>query len=187
MARLLSLAPTDGLGLPIESAGMRLTAPDPGQLTLVAPFQGQQGAVSAALDRTLGLGLPGPGETRTAGAARAIWFARGQALIIGAGIPDGLLHGLAAVTDQSDGWTCLRLEGLGVAEVLARLTPLDLREKAFPPGSTARTLLGHMAASLTRWDADGCDILVFRSMTGTAAHEISTAMHRRAARMAARG
>jgi heterotetrameric sarcosine oxidase gamma subunit len=153
----------------------------------VAPFRGQQGAVSAALDRALGLGLPGPGEARTAGAARAIWFGRGQALVTGADIPEGLLDGLAAVTDQSDGWACLRLEGLGVWEVLARLTPIDLREPAFPPGATVRTLLGHMAASLTRWDADGCDILVFRSMTGTAVHEISTAMHRRAARLAARG
>jgi sarcosine oxidase subunit gamma len=135
--------------LPIEAGGVRLTAHDPGRLTLVAPFRGQQGAVSAALDRALGLGLPGPGETRTASAARASWFGRGQALVIGADIPGGLLDGLAAVTDQSDGWTCLRLGGLGVAEVLARLTPIDLREPAFPPGTTARTLLGPVGWTTT--------------------------------------
>lgn len=187
VARLLSLTPTDGLGLPLEAGGVRLTAPDPGRLTLVAPFRGQQGAVSAALDRALGLGLPGPGETRTAGAARAIWFGRGQVMVMGPDISPGLLDGIAAVTDQSDGWSCLRLEGLGAAEVLARLTPLDLRGAALPTGATARTLLGHMVTSLTRTGPDILDLLVFRSMTGTAVHEITTAMTRRAARLGAHG
>lgn len=187
MARLLSLPPVEGLELPFEAAGVHLTAPDPGPLTLVAPYRGQDGAVVAALQGALGLDLPGPGETRTGPAARAIWFGRGQTLVMGAALPPGLLDGIAAVTDQSDGWASLRLEGPGTDEVLARLTPLDLRPHAFAPGRTARTLLGHMAASLTRWQTESCDLLVFRSMTGTAVHDLTTAMARRAARIAARG
>jgi sarcosine oxidase subunit gamma len=187
VARLLSLPPAEGLGLPVEIGGIRLTAPDPGPLTLVAPFRGQDSAVSAALRAALGLDLPGPGETRSGAQARAIWFGRRQVLVMGAEVPTGALDGIAAVTDQSDGWAAFRLEGTGTDAVLARLTPLDLRPHAFPPGRTARTLVGHMAASLTRWNRDSCDILVFRSMAGTAVHDLTTAMHRRAARIAARG
>jgi sarcosine oxidase subunit gamma len=173
------------LGLPVETAGVRLTAPDPGPLTLIAPFRGQEGAVAQALRGAFGLDLPGPGETRTSHAARAIWFGRGQVLLMGTTLPPGLLDGIAAVTDQSDGWAAFRLDGPGTDDVLARLTPLDLRPHAFPPGRTARTLLGHMASSLTRWDRDSCDILVFRSMAGTAVHDLTTAMDRVAARSAA--
>ncbi len=186
MARLLSLPPTDGLGLPVEAAGVVLTAPDPGALTLITPFRGQDRAVAAALHDALGLDLPRPGETRTSPAARAIWFGRGQTLIMGAALPPGFPDGLAAVTDQSDGWAALRLQGAGTDEILARLTPLDLRPQAFPPGRTARTLMGHVPVSLTRWDADRCDILVFRSMAATAVDDLATALRRRAARLAAR-
>lgn len=182
MARLLPLSPDEGLGLPVDAGGVRLTAPDPGPLTLVAPFRGQDRAVAQALQGALGLDLPGPGETCTGAVARAIWFGRGQTLVMGAVPPPGLLDGIAAVTDQSDGWAAFRLDGPGTDEVLARLTPIDLRADAFPPGRTARTLLGHMAASLTRWQADSCDILVFRSMAGTAVHDLTTAIARRAAR-----
>jgi sarcosine oxidase subunit gamma len=183
----LPLPPAEGLALPQEAAGVRLTAYDPGPLTLVAPFRGQDSAVAQALQGALGLDLPGPGETRTGPAARAIWFGRGQTFVMGVTLPPELLGGTAAVTDQSDGWAAFRLDGAGTDEVLARLTPLDLRPQAFPPGRTARTLIAHMTASLTRWDADSCDILVFRSMAGTAAHDLTAAMARIAARAAARG
>jgi len=187
VARLLPLPPAEGLGLPVVIAGVRLTAPDPGPLTLVAPFRGQDSAVAEALRAVLDLDLPGPGETCTGPGARAIWFGRGQVLVIGAVLPTGRLDEIAAVTDQSDGWAAFRLDGVGTDEVLARLTPLDLRPHAFPAGRTARTLLGHMVSSLTRWTPDSWDILVFRSMAGTATHDVTTAMHRRAARIAARG
>jgi sarcosine oxidase subunit gamma len=187
VARLLPLPPAEGLGLPVEIGGVRLTAPDPGPLTLVAPFRGQDSAVAAALRCALGFDLPGPVETRTGAGARAIWFGWRQGLVMGAALAPGVLDGIAAVTDQSDGWAAFRLDGSGTDRVLARLTPLDLRPHAFPPGRTARTLIGHMAASVTRWAPDSCDILVFRSMAGTAVHDLTTAMARVAARTATRG
>ncbi len=46
----------------------------------------------------------------------------------------------------------------------------------FEVGHTARTLLQHMACSLTRVAENRFEIMVFRSMAKTAVHEIETAM-----------
>ncbi|MFW5881818.1 MAG: sarcosine oxidase subunit gamma, partial [Roseicyclus sp.] len=69
-------------------------------------------------------------------------------------------------------------------EVLARLTPIDLGEAAFAPGHAARTMLGHMSCLLLRLEADRFGLMVFRSMAGTAAHELDRAMRLAAARAA---
>ena len=94
--------------------------------------------------------------------------------------PEGL-DGLAAVTDQSDAWIVVRLEGAGAEDVLARLVPIDLRGRAFPQDSAARTLLGHMSVGIVRVPG-GFEIRAFRSMAGTLAHELGRAMRAVAAR-----
>ena len=84
-----------------------------------------------------GLGWPAPGQVIAQGSARAQWFGLDLALLIGAA-PEAGLARHAALTDQSDAWAVLRLEGAGAGDVLARLTPLDLRESVFGTGRTAR-------------------------------------------------
>ena len=78
----------------------------------------------------------------------------------------------------------LRLEGAGVEEVLARLTPLDLNPGMFKRGHAARSLLGHMNMVIARVGAEAFEIMVFRSMTKTAVHELEEAMKSIAARAA---
>jgi sarcosine oxidase subunit gamma len=148
---------------------------------LVAPFPGRVAALSEALHTAHGLPFPAPGETARAEAAEIRWAGRAQALLIGPAVPDGGLSGYAAVTDVSDVYTRLALTGTAVPDVLARLVPLDLRPARFPPGRTARTLLGHMAAQVTATE-EGMEIAVMRSFARSAFHEIETAMRRVAAR-----
>jgi sarcosine oxidase gamma subunit len=59
--------------------------------------------------------------------------------------------------------------------VLARLCPVDLSAPAFPEGAVVRAPLGHVAAILISVPG-GIEVLVMRSFTATAAHEIATAM-----------
>ena len=95
--------------------------------------------------------------------------------LFGLGANTGLaVH--AALTDQSDGWTVVQLQGAGAANVLARLTPLDLRPAIFKRGHTARTDLMHMASSITRTSDDTFMIMVFRSMAGTLLNDLQRAM-----------
>jgi heterotetrameric sarcosine oxidase gamma subunit len=149
------------------------------RITSVAPFQGQDKALAKVL-KPMGLSFPAPNRSVTKGDATLIWTGRGQAFLIG---PDPApLAGLAALTDQTDGWAALTLQGPHATDVLARLIPLDLRPAAYPTGQTARTALNHMNAVLWRTSPYSFTLMVFRSMAQTAWHEIESAMHGVAAR-----
>src|SRR6056297_542445 len=113
--------------------------------------------------------------------ARAMWFGREMALLIGPE-PDPGLAAHAALVDQSDAWAVLVLEGSGAVDVLARLCPLDLRDQVFKRGHVARTKVAPMAGAIARMGDENWRIMVFRSMAGTLIHEVETAMRRVAAR-----
>ena len=150
-----------------------------GPITSVAAFAGQDKAVAVGL-KAFGLTFPAPNRFTEKGPARLVWTGRDQAFLIGVA-PDGLAAG-AAVTDQSDGWACLRLDGAGAEAVLARIVPIDTRLAAFPKGHAARTPFNHMSSILMRVGPATFDILIFRSMARTAWHEVETAMAALAAR-----
>jgi heterotetrameric sarcosine oxidase gamma subunit len=149
------------------------------RLTSVAPFEGQDKAMAKAL-KTMGLAFPAPNASVTSkGTGTLIWTGRNQSFLLEA--DSAPLNGLAALTDQSDGWCGLMLTGAGAADVLARLVPVDLRDSRFPAGRCIRTGLNHMNAVLWRRE-DGFALLVFRSMARTAWHELTEAMQTTAAR-----
>jgi len=156
---------------PLRIGTLSAQETDLGPLTSVMPFKGQHKAVAAAL----GMDLPGPGQSVVQGAARLLWFGRGQYLGMGAEITADL-SGLAAVTDQSDAWCCVTLSGAQVDAVLARLVPVDLRLSQFAPGAVVRSQIGHMNGALLRLDAAEILLMVFRSMARTLAHEVKEAM-----------
>ncbi len=186
-ACVTELAPVSPCGdlLPLQVGDMTLAELDLGRLTLVAPYAGQVEATSDALQSAHGVGFPDPGEALRGQNTLCLWCGRVQALLAGPE-PDAALASHAALTDQSDGWAVVRLSGAGATDALARLVPIDLRPGAFPPGSAARTLLGHMTVTILRDPADVAEpaftILAFRSMATTLVHELETAMRRVAAR-----
>jgi sarcosine oxidase subunit gamma len=154
---------------------------DAGPLTSVSPYNGQSKKLSEALKTAHGMAMPAPNRTTGKEGARALWFGREQALLMGFE-PDKALEKHAALTDQSDAWAVAYLKGAQASDVLARLTPIDLRDSHFKRGHTARSDLMHMNASITRTGADSYMIMVFRSMAQTLLHDIQTAMEGVAAR-----
>jgi len=172
VAELLAKSPGAGLGLPLNVGAVLLEEWQPGPITALSPFAGQQGAIDAAL-RPLGLAFPAPNGMQASDAGRIVWTGRQQAFLIGAPCP--AIAG-AAVTDQSDGWVGLRLSGTGARDVLVRLVPLDLRDHAFGVGTAVRSLLGHMPLILMRPAPDLWEVLTYRSMARTAVHELAEAM-----------
>ena len=168
MVKLNAKNPADGL-LPLTEGEMTLAEVEAREIWSVAPYPGASA------------GIPSPNRSSGKEGARMIWAGRDQALWIGTRSPDPKLAETAALTDQSDAWTVVRLEGQGSGDALARLTPLDLRDSHFKRGRTARTLVGHMTAQITR-TTKGFEIMVFRSMAGTLVHELHVAMQLVAAR-----
>ena len=180
MVELIAKSPCDGM-LPLEIGDMRVSEENPGRLTLIAPFRGQDKEASNALKDAHGVSWPQPNRSTGKAGNRAIWFGRGQVLLAGP-TPDASLRRFAALTDQSDAWAVTRLEGTAACDVLARLVPLDLRSDAFKRGHTARTELAHMMVSLTRTGPVAFQIMTFRSMAKSLVHELKTAMEGVAAR-----
>lgn len=162
---------------PLVLAGTKLAEMVPGVITSIAPLKGQ--SVDKALG-ALGLSFPAPNRLVAAGEAMIVWTGRGQAFLIDAA-PDGLA-GSAALTDQTDGWAVLTLQGPQAEAALMRLYPLDLRLSQFDVGHAARAPLNHMSSVLMRTGAEEFRVMVFRSMARTAWHEIETALKALAAR-----
>jgi heterotetrameric sarcosine oxidase gamma subunit len=168
--------PLEGLN---ETIGdLRIAALDPGRVTSVAPYPGRDPDASLA---ALGLRFPAPGEIHAAHGARIVWAGRQLAFLIGTEPPENL-SAAAALTDQSDGWAWVHVTGSAATEVLARLCPLDLRLAAFPPGTAAKSLIGHMQALIVRTSESGFEVAVFASMAGTLRHDLEAAAKAIAAR-----
>lgn len=179
MTKLTAATPLEGRD--VTHGETRLTESLPGRLTWLAPWPGAEGALSEALQAAHGLRFPAPGQVLEAGEARCIWHGRAQALLVGPE-PAARLADHGAVLDVTEVWAGLRLTGPAVPQVMARLTPVDMRPAQRVAGQTVRSLLAHMNAQVTAMP-DGVEILVMRSMAGTAAHEIEEAMKSVAARM----
>lgn len=181
MVELTALSACAGL-LPVEIGTKRLTEVDLGHLTTIAPFTGQSGALSKRMKSAHGVEFPAPNQALEQGRIRVIWFGRDMALLCGPK-PDAALATHAALTDQTDAWACVALEGAGSDDVLARLVPVDLRASSFKSGQTVRSQILHMNGCITRTAQDSVMLMVFRSMAGTLVHEVKEAM----AAVAARG
>ncbi|MFO1201578.1 MAG: sarcosine oxidase subunit gamma family protein [Tabrizicola sp.] len=160
-------------GRTLTAGTVTLAEVDVGPIASIAVFPGGAKAVAKGL-KALGLAMPEPNMVIEKKGARIVWTGRDQAFLIGVEPP--ALEG-AAVTDQSDGWAVLSVSGAGVADVLARWVPVDLRLAAFPVGRAVRTQLNHMNVVILRAGDHAFEIMVFRSMARTAWHEVETAMH----------
>lgn len=174
MADLIAKSPCEGL-LPSTIGSVTLSEVWPDRITFVAPLQSQTNAVSSALKEALGIAFPKPNRSPSKGDARAIWVGPGQAFVVADTLPD--LTGQAAVTDQTDGVAIVAISGADAEAVLARLVPVDLRRATFKTGHTARTLINHMAGSVTRTGANSFEVMVMRSMARTLVAELSEAAH----------
>jgi len=117
-------------------------------------------------------------------AARLLWAGHRQWLMLGEA-PDAGLADHAGLVELTDGWVGMTLTGAGWDAALARLTPLDIRETAFPPGTTARAELAQMQAQITR-APDGVELLLMRGFAAWAVERIGDAMKAVAARAEAR-
>lgn len=173
MVDLKETSPCAGL-LPVQIGQTALREVPQTPVWSVAPFAQQHKAVAGAL-KTVGLSLPEAGGVVKNGEASVLWFGHDQMLVMGvASLPPMP----AAVSDQSDGWTCVRIQGQAV-DVLARLAPVDLRHET----GVVRTLIGHMTAVIIAREAGAFDVMVMRSMAKTLVHDLTVA----ATGVAARG
>ena len=166
MIELVAKSAASGV-LPATIGTLSVTELPLREIHSIAPFKGAK--ASAALKKSVGVGLPDAGRSTAKGDVHILWSARGQYLLIGA-TPPKLS---AAITDQSDAWCAVTLTGASAASVMARLCPLDTAQ--MEDGGVARSLVGHMSAIIVK-RAEGFEIMVFRAFAKTLVHELRDAM-----------
>jgi len=177
---LIAKSPCEDL-LPVKIGGVELSEVMPSAVTSVAAFKGQAKALSESLDAAHGMKMPAPNRSSGNAKLRAIWTGPNQAFLVGNAV-DASIAQVASLTDQTDAWAIVKLEGEAADLVLSRLTPIDLRPSNFKRGHTAKTDLLHMMASITKTGANTFEIMVFRSMAKTLVHDLTTSMQSVAAR-----
>jgi sarcosine oxidase subunit gamma len=80
----------------------------------------------------------------------------------------------ADCVDQSHGRVRIRVSGPKVEQMLAKGTAVDLAAVAFPAGHAATTLIGHIAAHLTRTGAEDFEIIVLRGFAESLWDDLET-------------
>ena len=92
------------------------------------------------------------------------WFIVGEQPLSGVDMKTLLtaLEPQAAGVDQSQGRVRIRIEGKMTERVLAKGTAVNLSLATFPVGRSAATLIGHIAAHITRIDISAFEIIVLR-------------------------
>jgi len=136
-------------------------------IATLAAFKG------AALGPTLGVDLPdGPrtvtsGTTTFVGTAPGRWLATSQTDSELADTLKGSLAGIAAVTEQSDGYVVIDLSGPDARKMWGKNVAIDLDPSVFKPGDAAATVVSYVGVSFWQLDASpSYRVLVARSYAG---------------------
>lgn len=142
---------------PLAGLGMILLRADPARS-------------GAAIARALGMDLPARGQSSVASGRRLCWMSPDEWLLVlpAAQTADALrdleaaLAGqFALVLDVSDMRVAFAIEGARAAQVLAKLSPADLRD--LPDGAVRRTRAAQVACAIWR-DGDRLVLIGFRSV-----------------------
>jgi sarcosine oxidase subunit gamma len=163
-----------------DTIGAITIAENPGvALASVAARKGQSGACADTL--AAWLGAPAPSVAQHAGDdLSAFWIGPDMWMLEAPfatheGMAQDLaqrFEGIASVTEQTDAWVRFDLSGDALAEMLARLTNLDLATR--PARFARRTVMEHVGCYLLRRGA-GYSVYGPRSSAGSLHHALAQA------------
>lgn len=127
----------------------------------------QRAALADRVARLFGARLPaGPqrvlaGETAFIGVGPGVWLATSDAGNSFAETLAQQVGDIAAVSDQTDAFSILRISGPKVRSALCKLIPVDLHPRTFDIGDSAVTVAAHMGVTLWRLEDEKPEWAVF--------------------------
>jgi len=182
----LTLTATPALGgYREEFDGVTLSEQPQTAIVSIAVPRGGGAALAEAFRAGLGVDLPAPGTSVLSndGAKRVYGMAPDQFFVVfdhdrpdAARVVDAALGGTAYVTDQTDVWVTLRIDGPVAISALERICPIDLNARAFPEGRVARTVMEHLGTIILRDGPDIFTIFSARSSAGSFLHAVQTSI-----------
>jgi methylglutamate dehydrogenase subunit D len=149
-----------------------------GVVSLIAR-KGMAAAIVEAARAAYGVALPLTPRCEGSGALTFIWAGPERWLVIAekqssealAQSLASVFAGLAAIAEQGDGRTIIRISGPRARDVLAKILAIDLHPRAFRPGDTAITGAAHIEVQIWQIDdAPRYEIALFRGFAGSFWH-----------------
>jgi len=158
--------------------GITIAERRPLAMVQIAARRGESAAVRAGIEAALGIG-PDANANRASlrGTTAILWMGPDRWLVVvpepsGSDLEARLRAALAvtraAITDLGNGRIVLRIAGRRARDLLAKGSGIDLHGRAFPAGSCAQGLLGHVGALIHAVDAAPTfDLYIARSYAQT--------------------
>lgn len=141
----------------------------------LAAVMARKGVTAEALGERLG--LLAPGTPRAARDGNLTLIATGPGVWLAVAETDrddwaealgSTLRGIASVSEQTAGYTVLRMTGPGAGALLQKGAFVDLDPAVFAVGAAAVTVIAHIGVILWKVDeAPSFDVAVFRSLAGS--------------------
>ena len=159
-----------------NAAGLTMVEFGDFELVQVMARRGQWGAVAQACADSYGKPAPARPQAIEAGGALLVWSGPDQFLVLSArtagenpamATARSAFAGMAALSEQSDGRSLIRISGSRARDMLAKVCSLDLHPAVFPVGAAAMTSIDHTSVNLWRGKDAGSEatfhLLVFTS------------------------
>ena len=133
----------------------------------------EDAGLRAAVTGVTGTGFPDRRAAVIDGARGVLWMSPDEIMVLvpyaeaaeaETTLSEALKGVHALVADVSDARAVLSLSGEDARDVLARLTPADLRSASFGPGEVRRTRLAQVPAAFWMTGEDSFEIVCFRSV-----------------------
>lgn len=183
MTDLAPLLPLGGTHAQVDVIGaLRIVENADAAFASVSTRHGQDTALAAAAPDIFGVPLPGPGQSANDNDFSIWWTGTNQWMVAADHTSHETLattlatqfHGIASVTEQTDGWCRFEISGTGSEELFERLCALDIR--AMHPGAANRTGIHHLGCFVIRaTSGDAYFVLGPRSSAGSLHHALVAA------------
>lgn len=139
----------------------------------------QPGAALASIEKNLGTAWPVTGKSTSNADStyQLLGLQLDQVFVLASGdsaLPE--LDASAYITDQSDSWVGLRLQGAKSHESLERICPIDLHPGVFASGSVTRTTMEHLAVIVLCESQDSYLLLSPTSSAQSFLHAVETSV-----------
>ncbi|MCH2164158.1 MAG: sarcosine oxidase subunit gamma [Marinovum sp.] len=169
-------------GATFEGAVTITERPAQGMITIRADLSSAK--IVKALTDVAGVAMPAMRGAVTSADTGLLWMSPDEAMLLCpyaestetvAALNTALTGEHALIVDVSDARAVFRLEGSACREVLAKVTPADLREQSLPVGELRRTRMAQVAAALRFLDNTTVELICFRSVASYMFKLLSTA------------
>jgi len=168
----------------VSGDGIELRGVTPSSLVSIA-LRSDEPSTRLDVERGLGSALPDIGivsDCEIADGATLLglqadqWFLRMPAIDDPVLAVRAIVGSTVALTDQSDAWVSLAIDGPRATFALERVCRLDLHIDAFPAGRVARTAMEHLAVIVVRESENRFLLSSPRSSATSFAHAMETSV-----------